>query len=136
MTFMFHKDTNKSQNLPATWDNLFCLPKFVSRKITKMVNLYFDKYIGAPLAYSFFPAQYSLGNQLVEEGYNIALIGVKSEMNAGNPGSESAPGHPPATLCASRWFQADKDRRFRQSQIREKPLRHLLCIEMRRRRSS
>ncbi len=91
MTITYHKDTNKSQNLPTTWDNLFCLPKFVSCKMMKMVNLYFDKYIGAPLAYSFFPAQYSLGNQLVEEGYNIALIGVKSEMNAGNPGSESAP---------------------------------------------
>lgn len=56
-----------------------------------MIDLYFDKYQGAPLAYDFFPAQYSFGKKLVEEGYNVALIGVKSEMNAGNPGSEMAP---------------------------------------------
>lgn len=56
-----------------------------------MLELYFDKYQGAPLAYNFFPTQYSFGSKLVEEGYRIAIIGVKSEMNAGNPGSESAP---------------------------------------------
>lgn len=56
-----------------------------------MLNLYFDKYQGAPVAYHLFPAQYSLGHKLVEEQYNVAIIGVKSEMNEGNPGSETAP---------------------------------------------
>lgn len=56
-----------------------------------MLALYFDKYQGAPLAYNFFPSEYSFGSKLVTENYQVAIIGVKSEMNPGNPGSESAP---------------------------------------------
>ncbi len=56
-----------------------------------MLNLYFDKCEDIHAQYEAFPFQFSLANDLVEEDYNVALIGVKSELNETNPGSATAP---------------------------------------------
>ncbi len=56
-----------------------------------MLELYFDKCDDLQVAYNYFPPQFSLMKDLVDKEYNIALIGVKSEMNDVNPGSSAAP---------------------------------------------
>lgn len=56
-----------------------------------MLDLYFDKCEDIHANYVCFPRQFSLSNDWVEEDFNVALIGVKSEMNDTNPGSATAP---------------------------------------------
>ena len=56
-----------------------------------MLDLYFDRCEDNLVNYIYFPRQFSLANDLVEEDFSVALIGVKSEMNNVNPGSATAP---------------------------------------------
>lgn len=56
-----------------------------------MLDLYFDKCEDILVDYIYFPRQFSMANDLVEDNFDVALIGVKSEMNDANPGSATAP---------------------------------------------
>lgn len=66
--------------------------RIINRKnVSLMLDLYFDKCEDIHANYIAFPHQFSLANDLKEENYNVALIGVKSELNETNPGSATAP---------------------------------------------
>lgn len=56
-----------------------------------MLDLYLDKCEDLHVDFANFPQRFSFETDLIKENYNVAIIGVKSEMNNANPGSATAP---------------------------------------------
>jgi len=55
------------------------------------IDIYFDKPGELPSDFHFLPEKDSFKSSLVTENYNVAIVGVKSELNSANKGAALAP---------------------------------------------